>query len=251
MNTMDKFEIKAKLQSHKLWLGTRTEGLRADFSGKDVSHANLRKAQLNYSRFRSAKLRWAKMQKASLRGALIDSADMVCVTLSQADLTGADLTGSNLGSSTLFGTNLSFATLCNANLRHADLRFANLTGADLTGADLTGAQLKGANLHLCDFGGFCHVSCITGAPLYQVSGVGIKRRALTLCAQGTREEWRWFAGCFAGSELELRTAVAKKYKEGTPGFADYMDAIDYLAILASRHQADFLPPTNHPSTPQP
>lgn len=126
--------------------------------------------------------------------------------------------------------NLRDADLRGANLRGADLRDANLSGANLSGADLRYADLRGA-----DLGFDCCFARVKGQPIYQVCGVGLSRRTLTLNAKGLRNDWVWFAGCFRGNEKDLRKAVEGKYGKD----CDYMDAIEFLIKTAKRHSGDF------------
>ena len=143
----------------------------------------------------------------------------------RADLRGADLRGADLRGADLRGADLS----------GADLSDANLSDADLRGADLRGADLRGANLRGVDLGFDCCFARVKGQPIYQVCGVGLSRRTLTLHAKGLRNDWVWFAGCFSGNEKDLREAVEGKYGKD----CDYMDAIEFLIKTAERHAGDF------------
>ena len=132
------------------------------------------------------------------------------------------------------------ADLRNANLIDADLRGANLIGADLSNAymrdaDLRDAYMRGADLRDVDLGFDCCFACVKDQPIYQVCGVGLFRRTLTLHAKGLRNDWVWFAGCFSGNEEALREAVEGKYGKD----CDYMDAIEFLIKTAKRHSGDF------------
>ena len=134
-----------------------------DFSGADLTGANLRNdklsgrdfsfaklfnidltaSQLNRADFTSADMRLAKLQSANLNGA----------NLSDANLYNADMTGAFLIDAKLRGTNLKNANLAEADLTFADLRGADLTNANLTDADLRSANLFGANVTGVDFTG--------------------------------------------------------------------------------------------------
>ena len=114
-----------------------------------------------------------------------------------------------------------------ANLHGADLGYANLHGADLGSADLHGAR--------CGFDAF--FGGVKGAPFFQaVCGFGSRNAALTLLAAGERKEWRWWTGCFSGTEEELRAAVAAKHGDTTAGRC-YVRAIDYLVAQAEDNAA--------------
>ncbi|MDH3068810.1 pentapeptide repeat-containing protein [Akkermansia sp. N21169] len=155
--------------------------------------------------------------------------------LSGANLINANLRDADLRDANLSGANLSGADLRYADLRGADLRDANLSGADLRYADLRGADLRDANLSGANLGFDCCFARVKGQPIYQVCGVGLSRRTLTLNAKGLRNDWVWFAGCFRGNEKDLRKAVEGKYGKD----CDYMDAIEFLIKTAKRHSGDF------------
>lgn len=234
------YACPAMLKAHKKWLSDNDSGTRAVFQDADLRLCDLHNAMLDSAVFCGANLRDVNMRNSSFRYARLDFADLTEANLANSNLKDADLYRSFLNDACLQNANLA-----NADLRAASLKRANLTNADLTNADLEDANLKDANLTGVDLShtdlrGSVNVAETQGAPLYQVTGVGNQRRALTLLAQGTREEWRWFVGCFSGTEEELRRAVRKKYQEGSPGRTDYMEAIDYLANLAIRHQNVFL-----------
>ena len=167
---------------------------------------------------------------ANLRDANLCGANLCGANLRDANLRSANLYGADLRDANLRNANLCDANLRDANLRDADLRGANLCDADLRGADLRDANLSGANL------GFdCCFARVKGQPIYQVCGVGLSRRTLTLNAKGLRNDWVWFAGCSRGNEKDLRKAVEGKYGKD----CDYMDAIEFLIKTAKRHSGDF------------
>lgn len=133
---------------------------------------------------------------------------------------------------------LNNADLSYANLRESDLADANLSYADLSGVDLCDANLRGANLSEAKCGFDAFFGSANGAPIYQtVCGFGSRNAALTLLAQGKRADWRWFTGCFSGSEDKLRKAVAKEHGNSKAG-RGYLLAIDYLVAQAELNAKD-------------
>lgn len=152
--------------------------------------------------------------------------------LNGMDLSGANLAGANLKGADLSNTNLCNANLCEANLYGANLKGANLKGANLSGANLNYANLQNANISNTNCGHNTFFGCVKGVPVYQaVRGFGSSNRALTLLAIGERKAWRWFSGCFEGTEEELRKAVFDKYGDSKTG-KGYLLAIDYLVAQA-------------------
>lgn len=154
-----------------------------DLSGRDLRHANFRRAQLGkavlveadlshadlcYAKLRGAildfailqdteliltRLQGATLRKADMRGAVLDRTHMEDANLLKADLRGADLwgahlEGANLNDAHLQGqdTRLKHAHLQGAHLWETRLQGAALLAADLRGADLREAKLQGANL---------------------------------------------------------------------------------------------------------
>ena len=84
-------ELKAIIESHKLWL---------DSDGKKGRKANL--------------------SGANLRGANLSEANLTCAYLTSASLSGADLTNANLSGANLAGADLTEADLIRAKF---DLNF--------------------------------------------------------------------------------------------------------------------------------
>ena len=115
MRTITKYELKAILESHQLWLRGEV-GERADLSSADL---------------RSADLSYANLSSANLSSANLSSANLSYANLSYADLSSADLRS---------------ADLSNSDLRYADLRYANLRGSFLNGSDLRGSDLRGSDM---------------------------------------------------------------------------------------------------------
>ena len=126
MRTITKYELKAILESHQLWLRGEV-GERADLSSADLRSANLR----------SANLRSANLSYANLR-----SADLSYANLSSANLSSANLSSANLSSANLSYADLSYADLRSADLSNSDLRYANLSYANLRYADLSTSRIN-------------------------------------------------------------------------------------------------------------
>ncbi|EBI2325910.1 pentapeptide repeat-containing protein [Listeria monocytogenes] len=97
---MNQAELDVVIEKHEKWLRDGY-GERADLSGANLRHADLRRADLSYA------------------------------NLSYADLRRADLSGANLRHADLRRADLSYANLSYADLRRADLSYANLSYADL------------------------------------------------------------------------------------------------------------------------
>jgi uncharacterized protein YjbI with pentapeptide repeats len=102
-----------------------------NWSGCDLSHANLTEANLS---------------GASLIGTNLTQATMNGVYLNNANLTGAILDSANLFSAAIYGADLN-----SADLENADLEYGAIGEADLSNADLSGANL--ANLYSRDITG--------------------------------------------------------------------------------------------------
>jgi uncharacterized protein YjbI with pentapeptide repeats len=140
-------------------------------NGLDLSHTDLRRAELRGLPAQNSNLyrvRWqrANLNEANLQGAFLRSghfdeayfvdaflkgADLQESTLQHAFLNGAsleqgNLLGANLEWANLFQSNLKNANLSRANLQHATLTEANLEGAYIANANLDSTFLNGANL---------------------------------------------------------------------------------------------------------
>ena len=130
MRTITKYEPKAILESHQLWL-----------RGEGGERANLRSANLSY-----ADLSYADLRSANLSYADLSYADLRSASLRSASLRYADLRDANLRGSFLNGCDLRYANLNGCDLNGCDLRYANLRGSFLNGSDLRGSDLRGSDM---------------------------------------------------------------------------------------------------------
>ena len=119
----------------------------ANLSGANLTRANFSYAQLNVARLSGAYLEGANFTKASLNVANLIRANLSNVKLIKASLIRAELIRADLSCANLFKANLSGADLREATLRHAVLRSANLNHACFKGASLIGANLEQAILN--------------------------------------------------------------------------------------------------------
>ncbi|OUL37052.1 hypothetical protein BV372_04415 [Nostoc sp. T09] len=123
-----------------------------NLSGANLNKADLSNATLNVARLSGVNLVRAILNNASLNVANLIRADLNHAQLKGASLVRAELIRADLSCADLFEANLSNADLREATLRQANLRRANLSEASLRGSSLTGANLEIANLHAADLG---------------------------------------------------------------------------------------------------
>lgn len=143
-------------------------GKTADFSGANLSFANLSEARLDH-----AILREAYLYGTNLSGAYLLQTDLSKAKLYNANLSGANLIGANLSEALLTKANLSKATLHQANLSNSYLFRADLRGADLVEANLNRAILSESNL--------------SGAGLRKANLSGARLRKANLSGAGLTE----------------------------------------------------------------
>ena len=94
---MDREELQAILEKHKLWLNSSDkEGERANLRGAGLQGVDLRGADLGGADLQEADLQRAYLQRADLQGANLRGADLQGADLREADLWGADLEGAYL-----------------------------------------------------------------------------------------------------------------------------------------------------------
>ncbi|MBD2197484.1 MULTISPECIES: pentapeptide repeat-containing protein [Calothrix] len=121
-----------------------------NLSGANLSKANLTNAILNVARLSGANLAQAILNQASLNVANLIRADLNQAQLREASLIRAEMIRANLSGADLSAANLTSADLREATLRQANFRKANLSGAILRGSSLIAANLEMANLHSAD-----------------------------------------------------------------------------------------------------
>ncbi|MBI1349558.1 MAG: hypothetical protein GC156_00395 [Actinomycetales bacterium] len=177
-----------------------------DWSGCDLTSANLASVDLTGANLTGANLALADLSGAILTNALMDGvnlggatvilaqmpgvhlaqgwlldADLTGAVLSGADLSGAHMFGARLDDAVLSGADLSGLTMDAAHLARADLTNANLTNATVTSVDLTDADLTGANLTNVNLNG----SDLSGANLLNVTAACARDTVLGTGITGT------------------------------------------------------------------
>ncbi len=133
--------------------------------------------------------------------------------------------------------NLRYADLMNADLgevdlREADLRYANLRDAYLRDADLQGANLSRADLRDANLRG----AKIGGATILnhkEINGIGNSKRLLR-CFLLNNDSFYFMAGCFSGTEQELKEKVIDKYGSD----CEYIEAIEFLKNLCIKYKGE-------------
>lgn len=138
----------------------------ANLEGALLEHANLTQANLTGARCARAKLaranlRNAKVAEADFSGADLTHADLqrICLStanfaganFSHADLTECDLEGMTLPGALFDHCNFTRAHLTGTVMPRADLRGARFREAGLAEIDWEGADLRGADLRGCTF----------------------------------------------------------------------------------------------------
>ena len=121
-----------------------------NLSGANLSRANLSRARLNVARLSGANLNQARLDGAILNVANLIRADLRGASLVQAAAIRAEMIRADLSEADLSGANLSGADLREARLRQAHLRGASLSEANLRGTCLVEANLEQANLNGTD-----------------------------------------------------------------------------------------------------
>jgi uncharacterized protein YjbI with pentapeptide repeats len=139
----------------------QTQLAHANFTGATLDDASFEEASLEGADFSNASLEFASFDEgfanfAIFHGAALERAQFVQAELMCADFQGANLHRANLGSADaqdsfwmkahLEGAQLDGTKLERADLSEADLTYAMLIDTDLTGADLSGAHVYGASV---------------------------------------------------------------------------------------------------------
>ena len=124
-----------------------------DYSLLNLSHIDLRNADLTGCDFSYADLTGADLSFSILRYCTMVGTDLSKSDLNHADLTGADLSKSDLSYADFTGANLSKILLNNAKITNTILVETKLSGAVLNGVDVKGADLSYADLTGADLRG--------------------------------------------------------------------------------------------------
>ena len=105
---LSKEEIENIMSLHWKWLNKEPDGIRADFTGADLSGAC--------------------MFQVNLTKAILRNVNLCGTLLYETNLTRADLTGANFKKAAVFGLNLTKANLTGTNF--TDANFSNPDGDD-------------------------------------------------------------------------------------------------------------------------
>lgn len=188
-----------------------------DWSGCDLSGANLNSADLSNANLSQAILPNADLEHANLDGVSLDQANLSGDALASASLQGTSMAGDNLagvGSGAISGTPASLpvgwklvngylvgagADLSGASLQGIDLSGADLTGVTLTFAGLSGTNFTDATLTSADLGG----AFLDGATLTGVISGGITGTPETLPTNWTLVISPFHGGFLAGPGANL------------------------------------------------
>lgn len=145
--------------------------VRKDFSGADLSYADLS----------NTLLRGANLSGCNFRDAVMDGANLSCT-----DLRGASFWGASLNGTSLKNAQLSDAQLSGCELMKADLSGAFAVRTQFNGAHLVGANLQWANIDGADF----MEAYLWGANLSGAEGIPGDRRGVHVNAMTyTRSQW--------------------------------------------------------------
>lgn len=116
--------VAEALRLHQLWLDGSPGGVRADFEGASLVHADLSGANLSRANLSAANLEHAKLEHASLKDADLSRANLRYAEMSHANLSGARLSGADLR----YASNVD---LSGASAWTARLGYATVVGGPL------------------------------------------------------------------------------------------------------------------------
>ena len=120
---MTQEELKIALELHKKWLSNKSDGVRLDLRGEDLSGMDL-----SYANFHGSDLSGTDLSYANFHGS----------DLSRADFSWAKLSGVDFSLANLSGVDFSWA-----NFNDADLRWTNTINT--VGLDVICVQLNTSN----------------------------------------------------------------------------------------------------------
>ncbi|AUT04266.1 low-complexity protein [Nostoc sp. CENA543] len=139
VNTSPTYKIRAEIQAILTVITQIHRQPEIENAQLDLSHCDLRGANLQ-----RANLEWANLYHVNLAGANLSQANLSGAILSAANLSGANLANANLSGAILSAANFSQANLTSANLYQANLYLANLQQANLHETILDKANLREA-----------------------------------------------------------------------------------------------------------
>jgi uncharacterized protein YjbI with pentapeptide repeats len=133
--------------------GTKLNGInlsKANLSVVNLSGASLADANLSYAKLNVARLSGVNLSGAILNYSSLNVANLIRADLSRAHMRKASLVRAELIRADFSRADLSEAILSSADLREATLRQTNLRRANLSEANLRGCSLREANLEMAN-----------------------------------------------------------------------------------------------------
>ncbi len=126
-----------------------------EWKNKNLSHANLKGAQMKDAILIESNLSEATLEEANLWGAhlsksILDNANFLKVNLSWSKLDSASLINANFGSAIIHNSRMRFSNLTDANFTSAQLNTSLLNNSNLTRTNLFGANLSDGVLENCN-----------------------------------------------------------------------------------------------------
>jgi uncharacterized protein YjbI with pentapeptide repeats len=95
MKKLSREQIKKYIEDHKLWLDSdNSQGEKANFSGKLISIANFKKADLSHVNFNNSILKIIEFVDANLKNANFENAELTKVDFHNANLNGVNFKSS-------------------------------------------------------------------------------------------------------------------------------------------------------------
>lgn len=238
METINQKQFAELIKAHKRWLANNKEkNSKLSLAWKKISNDNskilsVKNEDLSKSFFWECKFEDVHFCHVCFDGTVFAYCSFRRCKFEDCSLAHVDLMGSRIISTPFTDCELSCASFLAAALKHS--RFVGCRGKHLFFYDSLLTQITFIKCRFEDVKPQGNTACgeVVGLPVYQcVRGFGSRQGTLTVYARGKRENWRWFAGCFEGTEPELRAAIEKKHKTTNKAKA-YYRAIDYLIDTA-------------------
>ena len=201
----------------------RFEQGQRDFTGADLSAADLQNLTLGGIILRNANLRKAKLFGTSFKGADLTESDLSGTYLAKAELSGAKARRTNFHGCRMDGVSwddvdLQSARLTEVNLRNATLNSCVMKSAGLKDADLTNLTLHNVRL----YGIFAEETCWHGAQLTECR-LNNGRLAKADLAEARFERCRFESANLSGATCQASHFERCDFVEADLSGADFTD----------------------------
>ena len=151
MKTITREKFRKILKLHKKWLSKESDGVRADFTGYDLSGMPFKNENLKYAVLADTTIKYADFTDCCLEGAVLCNAKFLKASFIETNLKSADCEGAEFKRCEFDYSKLEKASFKSAQFEETYIRNCNTTQTDFRKTIFKFSNLKELNPKGADF----------------------------------------------------------------------------------------------------